>query len=187
MRVLLSRPLAPAVGNAQASHGYQADFSREELAARRARVLDAIGPQGIAVVQGATGVPGFSVFRQSNDFYYLTGVESEHAYLLLHGRTRRSTLYLPHRDEARERGQGKVLSVEDSLLLAQLTGIDQVRGLESLSQDLTSADLLRLMNEGVIPENKWERDFYELALKVSGAVQAMVPDETGLVYVRRPA
>ncbi len=32
--------------------------------------------------------------------------------------------------------------------------------------------LLRLMNEGRIPENPWERAFYELALKVSGAVQA---------------
>ena len=135
--------LAPAVGHAQAAHGYQADFSREELTARRARVLDAIGPQGIAVVQGASGVPGFSVFRQSNDFYYLTGVESAHAYLLLHGRSRRATLYLPHRDEARERNEGKVLSVEDSLLLVQLTGVEQVRGLESLSHDLTGADLLR--------------------------------------------
>ena len=36
----------------------------------------------------------------------------------------------------------------------------------------TYGNLLRLMNEGIIPENKWERDFYELALKVSGAVQA---------------
>jgi Xaa-Pro aminopeptidase len=135
--------IAPAVAHAQASHGYQADFSREELAARRARVLDAIGAQGIAVVQGASGEPGFSVFRQSNDFYYLTGVESAHAYLLLHGRTRRSTLYLPRRDEERERGEGKVLAVEDSLLLTQLTGIEQVRGLERLSQDLVSANLLR--------------------------------------------
>ena len=36
----------------------------------------------------------------------------------------------------------------------------------------TYGNLLRLMNEGRIPENKWERDFYELALKVSGSVQA---------------
>ena len=150
MRLLASRPLAacllliaPAVVDAQASHGYQADFSREELAARRARVLDAIGPQGISIVQGATGEPGFSVFRQSNDFYYLSGVESAHAYLLLNGRTRLSTLYLPRRDDERERGEGKVLSVEDSLLLIQLTGIEQVRGLERLSQDLVGADLLR--------------------------------------------
>lgn len=36
----------------------------------------------------------------------------------------------------------------------------------------TYGNLLRLMNEGRIPENAWERRFYELALKVSGAVQA---------------
>lgn len=36
----------------------------------------------------------------------------------------------------------------------------------------TYGNLLRLMNEGRIAENAWERDFYELALKCSGAVQA---------------
>jgi unsaturated chondroitin disaccharide hydrolase len=36
----------------------------------------------------------------------------------------------------------------------------------------TYGNLRRLMNEGRIPENDWERHFYELAIKVSGAVQA---------------
>jgi hypothetical protein len=36
----------------------------------------------------------------------------------------------------------------------------------------TYGNLWRLMSEGRIPENQWERDFYELALKLSGAVQA---------------
>ncbi len=36
----------------------------------------------------------------------------------------------------------------------------------------TFGNLLRLMNEGKIPENQWERNYYELALKCSGAVQA---------------
>lgn len=36
----------------------------------------------------------------------------------------------------------------------------------------TYGNLLRLMNEGKIAENPWEREFYGLALKVSGAVQA---------------
>jgi rhamnogalacturonyl hydrolase YesR len=36
----------------------------------------------------------------------------------------------------------------------------------------TYGNLLRLMNEGRIAENLWERRFYELALKISGAVQA---------------
>ncbi|PHN06296.1 glycosyl hydrolase [Flavilitoribacter nigricans] len=36
----------------------------------------------------------------------------------------------------------------------------------------TYGNLLRLMREGRIPENAWEKDYYELALKISGAVQA---------------
>jgi unsaturated chondroitin disaccharide hydrolase len=36
----------------------------------------------------------------------------------------------------------------------------------------TYGNLLRLMNEGKIPFHEWEKNFYELALKISGAVQA---------------
>ncbi len=36
----------------------------------------------------------------------------------------------------------------------------------------TYGNLLRLMAEGRIPENEWERKFYEMALKTSGSVQA---------------
>ncbi len=36
----------------------------------------------------------------------------------------------------------------------------------------TYGALLRLMDEGRIDQNRWERSFYELALKASGAVQA---------------
>src|SRR5215813_51765 len=36
----------------------------------------------------------------------------------------------------------------------------------------TYGNLLRLMNEGGIPQDTWQRRFYEMALKVSGAVQA---------------
>ncbi len=45
----------------------------------------------------------------------------------------------------------------------------------------TYGNLLRLMKEGKIAENEWERNFYELALKISGAVQAQrwTPIKTG--------
>ncbi len=50
----------------------------------------------------------------------------------------------------------------------------------------TYGNLLRLMNEGRILENGWERNFYELALKVSGAVQARrwtkIRDGGGYIY-----
>ena len=36
----------------------------------------------------------------------------------------------------------------------------------------TYGNLLRLMNEGKISFNEWEKNFYELAVKISGAVQA---------------
>lgn len=36
----------------------------------------------------------------------------------------------------------------------------------------TYGNLLRLMNDGKIPFNEWEKNFYQLALKISGAVQA---------------
>ena len=42
----------------------------------------------------------------------------------------------------------------------------------------TYGNLLRLMNEGIIAENTFERNFYDLALKCSGAVQAMRWTET---------
>ena len=50
----------------------------------------------------------------------------------------------------------------------------------------TYGNLLRLMNEGRIPENCQERNFYELALKCSGAVQAArwsrIGDGGGYIY-----
>ena len=50
----------------------------------------------------------------------------------------------------------------------------------------TYGNLLRLMSEGRIRENFWEREFYRLALKVSGAVQAArwtpLPDELGFIH-----
>src|SRR5947209_8035144 len=50
----------------------------------------------------------------------------------------------------------------------------------------TYGNLLRLMHEGKIPFNEREKDFYELALKVSGAVQAArwtrIADGGGYIY-----
>lgn len=136
-------PSLGAQSGTSALAGYQRDFSAAELTARRTRVYDAIGPRAIALVQGAAGVRGFSVFRQSNEAYYLTGLEAPHAYVLLNGRSRTTTLYLPHRDAEREAGEGGTPSAEDAAAIKAVTGVEHVRGLEDLSQDLLGADLLR--------------------------------------------
>ena len=50
----------------------------------------------------------------------------------------------------------------------------------------TYGNLLRLMKEGKLENNEWERKFYELALKCSGAVQAArwteLPDGDGFIH-----
>ena len=50
----------------------------------------------------------------------------------------------------------------------------------------TYGNLRRLMSEGKIPDNAWEREFYDMALKASGAVQARrwtdLDGDLGYVY-----
>ena len=132
-----------SISIAQEKHHYQTDFQTGDFAERREKIFNAIGSNSIALIQGSNGVTGFSVFRQSNTFYYLCGLETAHSYLLLNGKNKKSTLYLPHRDEGRERSQGKILSAEDAELVKQLTGIDRVRGLEFLSSDLVGSGLIK--------------------------------------------
>lgn len=115
---------------------FTADFAAGEFAARRAKLFDAIGENGLAIVQGAPSPAGYVRFRQSNEFYYLSGIEAPHAYLLLDGARRQAFVYLPHRNEAREASEGKVLSAEDGDLVKKLSGIEHVYGTETLSEHL---------------------------------------------------
>lgn len=127
-----------------AQHRHQTDFPPEEFSARRTAVFDTIGDQAIALFQGAPAVEGFNLFRQTNNFYYLTGLEVAHAYLLLNGKNRQTTLYLPHRNPGRERGEGKVLSAEDAELVKELTGVDRVEPIEAMARDFVWSYLVRL-------------------------------------------
>jgi Xaa-Pro aminopeptidase len=113
---------------------YQANFSPAEFAERRQRVLDQIG-DGIALLQGAGAAGGVSLFRQTNEFYYLCGIEVPHSYLVLDGVTGRSTVYLPHRD-AMEVHDGPRLASEDAEKAVAMTGVDAVASTETMSLDL---------------------------------------------------
>ncbi len=75
-------------------------------AARRAALMKAMG-DGVAVVY-AEGVDDSAGFRQSSDFFYLTGVEEKGAVLVLapKERTYREFLFLPSRDPEAERVTG---------------------------------------------------------------------------------
>ncbi|MFQ5628412.1 MAG: aminopeptidase P N-terminal domain-containing protein [bacterium] len=112
------------------------DFSPEEFAQRREKIYDAIGPGTLAVLQGAPSPMGYVRFRQTNEFYYVCGVEVPHAYILLDGQSRQARLYLPHRNASRERSEGKLLSAEDAELVKKLSGIESVYATELLGEHL---------------------------------------------------
>lgn len=111
-------------------------FPPQEFAQRRTDVFEAIGEEAIAVVAGAPSPDGFEHFRQNNEFYYLSGIESPHAYLVMNGQSQTSTVYLPPRNERREYGEGKVLAAEDDSLVKEVSGIDEVKSIEELKTDL---------------------------------------------------
>ena len=97
-RLLRAAMIAAAVvavslsGLAQAGRPFTTAFPKEEFAARRLKVAEAIGGEAVALVQAAATVHSSAMFRQSNEFFYLTGVGVPQAMLLIDGATKRSTL-----------------------------------------------------------------------------------------------
>jgi Xaa-Pro aminopeptidase len=124
---LLSSALVVSAAAQQPLQGpplFATELPKEEFAARRAKVLQKIG-DGVAVLQGATETASYEKFRQSNQFYYLTGVPAPRAILVIDGREKSSTLYLLPANEAMERSEGPLLSAGPAA--EQLTGIEHVR------------------------------------------------------------
>lgn len=118
---------------------FQRDFSQAEFANRRARVAEAIGAGAMAVVRGFGESGAYDVFRQSNDFYYLCGVEVPHAYLAIDGGDGSAVLYLPPCDPKHERMEGPQLNCDHADLVCRLTGVESVRPLGALARDVRGA------------------------------------------------
>ena len=108
-------------------------FPPEEFAARRAKVMAQIG-DGVAILQGTTERPGEQPLRQSNHFYYLSGVVEPRAILILDGKTKHSTLYLYGGAERRERMFGSAMV--PGAAAAKSTGIDSVVARDEFAKTL---------------------------------------------------
>ena len=117
---------------------YQTDFPPGEFERRRERICQKIG-DARAVVAGGPATGAFDRFRQTNEFYYLCGVEVPHAYLMLNGKMRWTTLYLPRRDAKLERSEGAQLNSSDPEYACSVTGVDEVKPIERLAEDIREA------------------------------------------------
>jgi len=116
---LMSIALMPIRTSAQE---YQSFFPPEEFKARWEKVFEKIGSEAVVIVQGAPDPGGYIIPRQTNEFYYLCGVENPFSYLLLDGRTKKAILFL-----SRAIGSGdSVLSTRNPDVAKQLTGVDSV-------------------------------------------------------------
>ena len=124
-RILLTAALClvAAVPSAQIPQGaFTEALPPEEFAAHRAAVIAEIG-DAVAIIQGAVERPAELPFRQSAQFYYLTGVEVPRAILLMDGRAKTSTLYIdPAGFKVRAFGPSLTAGPE----AAKITGLDAV-------------------------------------------------------------
>ena len=113
-------------------------FPAAEFAARRTKVLAEIG-DGVAILQGTTERPGEQPFRQSNQFFYLTGVVEPRAIAVVDGRTKKTTIFLqPFSERRDQRMYGPSLHAADA---ARVLGVDAGLGRDEFAKLLP--DLVR--------------------------------------------
>lgn len=111
---------------------FTSDFSIEEFKQRREAIYDRIGPEAIAIIQSSPMPDSYVKFRQSNQFYYLCGVETWNSYLLLDGSQRRTVIFLPSKRTV----EGHMFAAEDETHIIKITGIEAAMPVDYLAQFL---------------------------------------------------
>lgn len=111
-----------------------------ERAQRRRNLIEALrqaaggeGAGAVALVQGAPKPSIHGKFRQFNDFAYLCGLDTPHAYLALDARDGTSHLFLPHQPADLREREGALVSAADPDEALRATGVDAVHGIDRLA------------------------------------------------------
>jgi len=117
------------------------DFSADELAQRRGRLAEAIGPDAKALILSAPPQPSEGMNAQDASFYYLTGLETCHSYLLIDGGTGRSRVFMPSRTTMPGEDHNK-LGHEDADLIKDRLKFDHVAPGEQLTEALRGTETI---------------------------------------------
>ncbi len=150
----------------------------EDLAQRRSRVMERLGPDAMLVMLSApTRRYSHDVdyeYRQDSDLYYLTGLAQERTFLVLMpgNATRREIVFVKDKDPAREHWEGRVLSRDE---VSARTGIGTV--LSSSQFDAFLSAILGRRGYGGVDE-KDAAKFFD-ALDAGRARVAFVMDAAG--------
>ena len=101
------------------------DFTVAELRSRRQRIAEQIGAGAQLLVAAAPPVPEDRRVQDAN-FYYFSGLETYHSYLLVEGDTGRTTVFVPPRDATESEEPGNRVGLEDAALIRERVGADEV-------------------------------------------------------------
>ncbi|HEY0730469.1 MAG TPA: Xaa-Pro peptidase family protein [Pyrinomonadaceae bacterium] len=169
----------------------QQPFNKSEFVARRAKLFEKI-PDGLVVLFGAKGQHYPVKFRQSPDFYYLTGVEEPGAVLVLVGANKSSFLFVPRRSEPQIRADGPgIWQMEKREEVYGLTRVQPIEEFLPMLQFFPSrAKKLYMLSgsQGNVQNARDELDYFETlegsqsifggvseAKKAIGMIQQIVP------------
>ena len=119
---------------------FQTHFPSNEFARRRQHLTDQVETQAAVLLSGKKREHELESFRQSNNLFYLSGVEVPDARLTI--RASETTLYLPAHDPGQERTEGPILNVDHPDQVAELTGVSRVRQLSDLAGDLATVKVV---------------------------------------------
>lgn len=113
-------------------------FSRQEFADRRAKLATTLGKDAFAIVRGREDLPNYVTFRENNELFYLAGTEAPGSILII-GPDGQSTLYMPEREERRQKFEGALLAPDDAS--SKLAGIP-IRPLDQFASALANIERL---------------------------------------------
>jgi len=142
----------------------QQPFNKAEFEGRRARLFEKI-PDGVAVIFAAKNQFYPVKFRQSPDFYYLTGIEEANAVLVMVGPNKSSMLFVPRRSPEMIRAEGPgIWQIEKR---EEIYGLTRMQPIEEFLPSLQflgrGAKKLYMLSgsQGNVQNAREELDFYE--------------------------
>ena len=156
----------------------QQPFNKSEFVARRAKLFEKM-PDGLAVIFASKGQHYPVKFRQSPDFYYLTGIEEPNAVLVLVASTKTAFLFVPRRSEQEMRADGPgIWQMEKREEFYGLTAVQPIEEFLPMLQFLPSrAKKLYMLSgsQGNVQNARTELDFHE-TLEGSQSILGGVPE-----------
>ena len=128
-------PTDDGKGGSSVPAGIRCGLGKDFHAGRRAALLDTV-EEGVFVFRGLPETRGYTPFHQDKVFWYLTGVESPNAALVMDKASGRQVLFLPEIPEWQEMWEGEFWDVGDEWI-SQVTGIAEVRPTREMLDVLT--------------------------------------------------